>query len=174
MSGTQFPFTLNIPPLLSYLTLFLEVAFSEYVSLACRLLRLEILHLGMHELLSNVNAVHPWLTMPHSPQHLFKLFTYNLTSGLQQLPPSLCCQHVLFYSWPAHLRSAAAQCAWCPGQYRFSGLRETQQLYHSQSPPLWLSSRLHTSLQLYPLFICFHVRLIDFFLPCSYLFVFLF
>lgn len=56
----------------------------------------------------------------------------------------------------------------------FQNWEKTQQLYHSQSPPLWLSSRLHTSLQLYPLFIRFHVRLIDFFLPGSYLFVFLF
>lgn len=39
-----------------------------------------LLHLGMHDLLSHVNAVHPWVTMPHSPQHLLKLFTYNLTS----------------------------------------------------------------------------------------------
>lgn len=56
----------------------------------------------------------------------------------------------------------------------FQDWKKTQQLYHSPSHSLWLSSRFHTSLQLYPLFICFHVRLIDFFLPCSYLFVFLF
>jgi len=47
----------------------------------------------------------------------------------------------------------------------FQDWEKTQQLYHSQSPPLGLSSRLHTSLQLYPLFIRFHVRLIDFFQP---------
>ncbi len=62
-----------------------------------------------------LSVVHPWITMLRSPQCLFQLFTYNLTSRLQQLPPSLCCQHVLFYIWPAHLRSAAgsAVCLMC-------------------------------------------------------------
>lgn len=111
----------------------------------------------MHEFLSNVNAVHPWLTMPHSPQHLFKLFTYNLTSGLQQLPPSLCCQHVLFYSWPAHLRSAAAQCAWCAGQYRFSGLRENSAALSfsiSSSLAFFQTSHISSTLSLVHPFSC--------------------
>lgn len=65
-SETQVPFHTKYTTTISCLTLFMEVAFSEYVR--------------MQELLSHVNAVHPWITMPHSPQHLLKMFTYNLTS----------------------------------------------------------------------------------------------
>jgi len=125
--------------------------------------------------MSNVNAVHPWLTMPHSPQHLFKLFTYNLTSGLQQLPPSLCCQHVLFYSWPAHLRSAAAQCASCAGQYRFSGLRENSAALSfsiSSSRAFFQTSHISSTLSFVHPFSCEAYRFLSAFLaliyPCSY------
>ncbi len=56
----------------------------------------------------------------------------------------------------------------------FQDWEKTQQLYRSPSSPLLLPSRLHTSLQHYPLFIPFYVWLIDLLLPSSYLWVFLF
>lgn len=103
-----------------------------------------------------LNVVHPWITMLHSPQCLFQLFfIYNLTSRLQELPPSLFCQHVHFYIWPTHLCSRQRGVLDVQVSIDFQDWEKTQQLYRSPSPPLWLPSRLHTSLQHYPLFIPF-------------------
>ncbi len=106
-----------------------------------------------------LNVVHPWITMLRSPQCLFQLFFYlqpdkqiTRTASLSLLP---ACSFLHLTCSPLQ---QAAQCAWCAGQYRFSGLRENSAaLSFSISPSLasFQTSHISSTLSLvYSFFMC--------------------